>query len=250
MTSREIFQRYADERKAVTPAGYKADDIRGLTRYTPIRPNLDGIVMFSEHSESSIDEAIVIQVEYFKRIDRPFEWKVYDFDVPTDLAVRLEAHGFERGENEAFMVYDVHAHVPRTRRCDLRIERVAAAAGFRHIAIIQEQVWGKSFPWLETSLLESLENSAIYCAYIDEAPVGTGWIEFLAGTEFAELHGGSVLFGERGGGIYSALFDIRVEEAKLRGTKFLAVDAAPMSRPILLKKGFRDVCETLPLRRN
>jgi hypothetical protein len=39
----------------------------------------------------------------------------------------------------------------------------------------------------------------------------------------------------------------RIAEATARGYRWITVDAAPMSRPILLKKGFMRVCWTYPM---
>jgi len=249
MKPREIFRQYVDERKTAVPPGYKVDLVSDLTRYTPIAAALDGIVTFSELPNSSVDDAITAQIDYFRGLGLPFEWKVYDFDTPSDLSERLTARGFERGDNEGFLVYDVKAHATSDRKSSIRIERIIMPEGLHQVVAIQEEVWGRSFPWLESSLLASLSRSAVFCAYLGEAPVGTGWIEFPEDTAFAELHGGAVLPAERSDGIYSALFDIRVSEAKRRGFDFLAVDAAPMSRPILLKKGFTYICDTIPFRK-
>jgi GNAT superfamily N-acetyltransferase len=250
MTPREIFRRYVDERRAANIAGYKIDIIGEITRYTPIAPFLDGIVVFSQFSEHSIDDAISAQAEYFSGIGRAFEWKVYDFDTPADLAERLETKGFERGETEAFLVYRVKAHSSRKEKSKIRVERITTDAGVQQVVAIQEKVWERSFPWLESSLLESLERLAVYCAYVEDVAVGTGWIEFPDCGIFAELHGGAVVPAKRGCGIYSALFDIRAEEAKRRGIEFFTVDAAPMSRPILLHKGFTYVCDIVPFRKS
>lgn len=249
MKLRELFQLYSSERKGMAPVGYKADAIKGLTRYTPLSPDLDGLVMFSELSKSSVDKAISDQIDYFSGIGRPFEWKVHTFDTPCDLTQRLTGRGFEPGTEEGFLIYRVSAHIPRPQKSSVRIERVTTRAGIRQVLSVQERIWDRSFPWLESSLLESLPRVALFCAYRGDVPIGTGWIEFPERAMFAELHGGGVLQSERGHGVYSALFDIRVEEAQCIGADFLAVDAALMSRPILLKKGFMHVCDTMPFRR-
>ena len=44
------------------------------------------------------------------------------------------------------------------------------------------------------------------------------------------------------------MFERRLEAARARGVPYLAVDAAPMSRPILERKGFRYICGTYPMR--
>lgn len=133
------------------------------------------------------------------------------------------------------------------------MERVRDGQGVQDAVAIQEAVWGQDFSWLGETLSRTrsqrLEEVSVYCAYSDAHPVGTGWIEYPVGSRFAELHGGAVLAEMRGRGIYSALFQARLEEARRRGVEFLAVDAAPMSRPILQRKGFMQVCHTYPLRR-
>lgn len=249
MTPRELFYHYATQRKAVAPAGFRRDEISGLSRYTPLAPLLDGLVMFAELADASADEAIAAQTEYFRGLGRPFEWKHYEFDTPADLRTRLETRGFVAGDAEAFMLFDVAEHQPRPSRDGIRVARITNREGLGDVIGVQRQVWGNSFPWLEASLAASLGESAIFCAYAGDTPVGTGWMEFPPAADFAELHGGSVLPEYRGRGIYTQLFDARVAEAAQRECRYLSVDASPKSRPILLRKGFTYICETVPLRK-
>ena len=107
-------------------------------------------------------------------------------------------------------------------------------------------MWKCRLPWLAGVLHEM--SDPIYCARADGRIVGSGWIDFHGGSEFAQLSGGSVAESHRGRGIYSGLFDRRLADAQARGTRYLAVDAAPMSRPILERRGFRFVCHTHPMR--
>lgn len=206
--------------------------------------------MFSELSASAIEEAITEQINYFRSLGRSFEWKVYSLDCPADLSRRLEKRSFVAGDLEAFMVYRVDTCSEIKSGQSFRIERVTSESEIDRVAAVQEVVWGRSFPWLRRSLLTSLEKTAVFCAYADDVPIGTGWIDFPAHSSFAELHGGAVLSHQRSRGVYSALFQARVFEAKARGFRFVAVDAAPMSRPILLRKGFDYVCDTIPFRQN
>ena len=57
------------------------------------------------------------------------------------------------------------------------------------------------------------------------------------------LFGGSTLPEARGHGAYRALVQARWEDAVARGTPDLVTQASPMSRPILARLGFREVCE-------
>ena len=57
------------------------------------------------------------------------------------------------------------------------------------------------------------------------------------------LFGGSTLPEARGRGAYRALVAARWEDAVARGTPVLVTQASPMSRPILGRLGFREVCQ-------
>ena len=94
-------------------------------------------------------------------------------------------------------------------------------------------------------------NSTIYLAYADGRPVARGSASFGEGG--VTLFGGSTLPEARGRGAYRALVAARWEDAVARGTPVLVTQAGPMSRPILVRLGFREVCEIRmprrPLRR-
>ena len=174
------------------------------------------------------------------------EWKLHDFDSPADLKARLLALGLTCHHVEALMVLDRHDAQARDRAASgVAIERASGAA-LEEIVRFQEEVWKCRLPWLLDVLGEMTDP--IYCARADGRVIGSGWIDFHGGSEFAQLCGGAVAETHRGRGVYSALFDVRIAEAKARGTRFLAVDAAPMSRPILERRGFRFVCHTHPMR--
>jgi ribosomal protein S18 acetylase RimI-like enzyme len=248
MNPRNLFLQYAAQRVLATPPGYRLDPVEGITRYTPLAPGLEGLVMFSRLSAEEADDAIDAQIRHFRGVD--FEWKVYGMDRPADLGGRLERKGFQSDVSEAFMLYPIPDGSGRPSATGITIRRVTTPEGVRDVVKIQDVVWGRSFSWLEKSLVDSLDRSAIFCAYLDDRPVGSGWMELPPrGGDFAELHGGAVVPELRGRGIYSALYDARVAEAQRRGVRYFAVDAAPMSRPILERKGFRYICETIPYRR-
>lgn len=246
--AREIFRRYIAQQRSSTLPAFRREDLPGLTRYTPLLPDLEGLVMFTDLPDTQIEAALSEQIAYFADLGRDFEWSVYDFDSPADLAARLERRGFQPDPIEAFMVFPTASHRSRPLRPGVRVERVTDPAQLAGVTAQQEAVWQRPMPWLTRSLTDAMPYTSIYLAYHDEVPAGVGWIRFRAGTDFAGLHGGSVLSGHRGYGLYSALFDVRAEEARQRGVPFLTVDAAPMSRPILVRQGFHLVCETRPWR--
>jgi hypothetical protein len=81
----------------------------------------------------------------------------------------------------------------------------------------------------------------VYLAYLDGVPVATATATF---TEWgAVLNAGSTRESARGRGAYRALVAARWEDAVARGTPALVTQAGAMSRPILERLGFREVCE-------
>jgi len=84
-------------------------------------------------------------------------------------------------------------------------------------------------------------NNVVYLAYVDGKPVARASASF--GERGATLFGGSTLPEARGGGAYRTLVAARWEDAVARGTPVLVTQAGPMSRPILGRLGFREVCE-------
>jgi GNAT superfamily N-acetyltransferase len=153
---------------------------------------------------------------------------------------------------EALMVLQVEdARVDPVSAGDIVIEK-ASGPKLDEIAQLQEEVWRCRLPWLAGVLHQTADpvngTGVAYCARLGDRVVGSGWIDFHGGSRFAQLCGGAVAEDCRGRGIYSLLFERRLLEARARRVPYIAVDAAPMSRPILERKGFRFVCQTYPMR--
>jgi GNAT superfamily N-acetyltransferase len=254
MNPRDVFERFRSERRAQAFPGFSVEVLAHLSRHTATVRGIEGFVLFAEmdaaHAGGLIDE----QVKYFADRREAFEWKVYDFDSPDTLKRLLEARGFEAEESEAFLVlptdnWPASAHAPAS----VTIEKLTAESQLSAYVAAEELIWSNPLPDHLPKYREQLRNAAdsssIYCAYVDGKPVATGRINFPPGSEFAELYGGGVLPEWRGRGLFTAMLSCRIAEAKARGCRLIAVDAAPMSRPILLRKGFMHVCWTYPMRR-
>lgn len=255
MTAEAIYATYVAERRTAQLTDFRWEPQPHLTRYMSLTSGMDGFVMFADLPVGREIELIREQIAYFKAIGQGFEWKVYDFDRPANLKQMLAAEGFVAEPEEAFMVLPLlnHPKESSTRPADVRVERVTTPQGIKDVVAVHDALWNWHSEWLETFLARALtthrDELSIYCAYVDTRPVGIAWTDLTPGSQFADLHGGGVLPEYRGRGIYSRLFNERVQEAAERGYKYLAVDAAPMSRPILLRKGFQHVCFTYPMKR-
>lgn len=254
MDARRIFEEYAEERRSLLVEGFDREEAPHLVRYVARSEGMEGFVLFADLPPGEEEELIRREIGRFARAGQGFEWKVYDFDRPSDLRRRLEAEGFVAGTGEVFLVRPVAGRPPaaRAESATLRAVRIRSDDGVRDVVAVQRAVWGPDHSWLEAqlraSLLDEAREFALFCAYDGDRPVGTGWLRCPPGSRFADIHGGAVLPEARGRGIYSLLLSARVRVAEELGAMYLAVDAAPMSRPILLRLGFEPVCGTVPMR--
>ena len=84
------------------------------------------------------------------------------------------------------------------------------------------------------------EVREIFAAYIDGELVACATAAYLERAVY--LSGAATAPAARGRGAYRALVRARWDEAVRRGTPMLVVQAGGMSRPILERIGFRQVC--------
>jgi GNAT superfamily N-acetyltransferase len=203
-----------------------------------------GAVIYWDLAGADIEAVVREQVAFYDSVGQDFEWKVYDHDSPADLGARLIAHGFEAEAEESIVVLDLRALPERLHAANVDdVERVLEPDAVEEIVDMMRSVWHEDFSDLAASLRDQLREDSshlgLYVARADAAPVSVGWIRFHEGGSFASLWGGTTLPAYRNRGLYSALVAVRSREALRRGARYLTVDAAPTSRPILEKLGFR-----------
>jgi GNAT superfamily N-acetyltransferase len=253
MDPRAIFQQYRAERRRQAYTGFKLQLLPRLSRYVAEIKGADGFVAFADLKAESVSADVQEQIAFFVGLQQSFEWKVYDFDSPADLRAILAAFGFAQSDEEAFLVADAKSWRPSKHEIPgLFIQRVTDPRQLRDFVSAEQSIWPEhDLSWHIRKYTEELARDpgsvSIYCAYLDEQPVGTGRVSFPPNSAFAELNGGGIVASARGRGIFTALLNHRIAEATARGYQWLAVDAAPMSRPILLRKGFQHVCWTYPM---
>ncbi|HVB44756.1 MAG TPA: GNAT family N-acetyltransferase [Streptosporangiaceae bacterium] len=243
-------------RRNVEPDGTGAtyeDDGIVVRRLAPPGQHGSG-VFWSGLDAGSADTMIADQVALFGRRGDRFEWKLYSFDAPADLAQRLLAAGFVPEDDEAFMVAAAAAVSEALRPAVLpdgvSLEHVSDAAGIERLIGVHEQLFRHDESELRQALLAQFradpETVGLVVANAGGQPVCAARIEFLHGTEFAGLWGGGTLPQWRGRGIYRALVRYRAELAVQRGYRYLTVDASDQSRPILERVGFTALATTTP----
>ena len=168
-------------------------------------------------------------------------WEIGSHATPPDLVDRL----LERGlvdDSTPLAVGMVLTEPPAgdtppgiaVRRATTPVERRAAG----RIAAV---AFGIPYPERPEEDDQGDPNNVAYVAYLDGEPVARATASF---SEHAvTLFGGATLPEARGRGAYRALVAARWEDAVQRGTPALVTQASPMSRPILQRLGFREVCE-------
>ncbi len=166
-------------------------------------------------------------------------WEVGTHATPADLVERLFALGLVEDSIPlavGMVLSEPPAHAPpevEVRRAETDDERLASA----RIAAV---AFGGPIP-TAVKPREVDPNNLEYLAYVDGEPVAR------ASGSFSEhgvtLFGGATLPEARGRGAYRALVAARWEDAVARGTPALVTQASPMSRPILARLGFEEVCE-------
>lgn len=167
-------------------------------------------------------------------------WEVGTHATPPDLVERLYALGLVDDEPTALAIGMVlteppaHAEAPgvEVRRAETPEERLAA----ERIAVA---AFGDGPEPTEAPAAKP--GHATYLAYVDGRPVARATAAF--GEHGVTLFGGATVPEARGRGAYRALVAERWRDAVAAGTPALVTQAGPLSRPILARLGFRELCE-------
>jgi hypothetical protein len=167
-------------------------------------------------------------------------WEVGTHATPTDLVDRLHALGLVDDEPTALAIGMVLDHEPPAAPPDVEVRRVETDEEFYEAERIAAIAFGMGGPPARRRY-EPDPNNRIYLAYVDGIPVARGSGAF--GELGVTLFGGSTLPEARGRGAYRAIVAARWHDAVERGTPLLVTQAGPMSRPILTRLGFREMCE-------
>jgi GNAT superfamily N-acetyltransferase len=169
-------------------------------------------------------------------------WEVATGAKPRDLVARLEERGLEVTEHQVGMVLD---RPPAQAETGVEVRRVQTDDEYYEAERIAVIAFGETAPAERRAYVPD-PNNPIYLAFVDGRPVARGSAAYSE--HGVTLFGGSTLPEARGRGAYRALVAARWEDAVARGTPLLVTQASPMSRPILARLGFREVCEITALR--
>ena len=249
MKTMEVMHAYNEhERKAINDIDGKVINTDDVVKFVSDNPEGSYISYFSLN-EKTAQAAIEQEMAYFSALGKPFEWKTYCTDSPSNIGKLLISNGFEQEEPESFMALNLATTSERDVD-NSRFVEVVDAKGIRDAVSVQEQVWGGNYDWQYAHLLNmkthTPDDISIYVVYEDGKPVTSAWIMFNGESPFAGIWGGSTIAEYRGKGHYSLLLNKRINEAKKRGKQYLIIDASDMSRPIVEKHGFEFISTTTP----
>lgn len=198
-----------------------------------------------------LDALITLHRDFFAARGEAVEWKTRGHDEPADLTARLLAAGFVPEDRETVLVAEAgHLNIEPVLPAGVILRRAADRVDFDRIAAMQEQIWGEDHTWLadelESGVRDDPHDVLVFVAEANGLVVSSCRLEFVPGTEFAGLWGGSTLPDWRGRGIYRAMVAHRAGLAVSRGVRYLQVDASDESKPILLRLGFQAITTTTP----
>lgn len=230
-----------EHRVGTTIPGYRRERTAETCRFIDHEGTLS-LVLHSRLKPETADAIIEREIAHFRGLGHAFEWKVFDHDRPADLRERLVARGFKAAESVAVLIRETRDASPASGPVTVR--RLTDPDDVGDMLGIWQAAWPgeDQTHWarkIAVAMRERPGDVVPFVAYVDGRPASTGRVVFSPGDPFAYLGGGATRPEFRRRGLYTALLQARMAEAAARGVGHLMVDARPMSRPILEKRGFR-----------
>lgn len=188
---------------------------------------------------SKIQKIVAERVEYFKSVNKNFEWKLYDFDHTSRVEQELIQTGFWKGREDQVMFAPTNLSVKSSVH-DLRVLPVKTDEDFSKIENVQNSVWNeKSKAFLERLKIEAEQSNSrldIFMTEYQGQVISCGWVRHYG--EISFFFGGSTLAEFRGLGSYAALVRERILVSRKRGSKYVVSECSPDSEKALRKLKF------------
>lgn len=247
-----ILRLFDEERQRIPDDDITFSSTRYLVRAIDSHGSWAGIV-YSCFPEEETERVITGEIEFFAKLNRGFEWKVYSHDKPANLLAELGRRGFQIGEEEALLIRDLRelpAALTAPLPAGVSVTPVTDENGVNDFLSVEAALWPAAEK-LRDRLLATLSDPAqrelAFVAYAGGNPIGCGRLTAPRESRFAGLWGGAVLPDFRGRGVYRGLLAARIMHIlRFSSVEYLRVDALPASRPILEKYGFRQIASTWP----
>ena len=215
----------------------------------PSSNGVGGMRWSADEADQKIEEIIA----YHRERNIGFEWWVGPFDTPLDLRERLERHGLILAGDAATMA---HTHLDQLEiPVNVQVE-IEVLDGYNEASIDAmlrmmivcfnmpaDEVAERRPVWVERMRdPKEREIHTNYLARLNGEPAGFGRLSLRGGLGY--LSGGAVLPEFRGQHVYSTLLRRRLEHARTQGYHIVAIQAEPLSRPIVTRCGFKEYTRT------
>lgn len=200
-------------------------------------------VTFSALAEADADQVIDATIAEYRELGLKFRWSVGPGSAPADLGARLERRGLVAswGRGMARSTTELPGEVDRA----IVVEEIEEASVGEFSRVMAEG-WGLELAPIETvnrCIVAAPEHrQRMFLARWDDEPAAVA--SYVAFPRSAYLLGGVVLPRFRGRGLYRALVQARLADARARGVALATSHAREAtSAPILERLGFATICQ-------
>jgi hypothetical protein len=225
----------------------EGDGVERADRIIRILADTWRMVAWSDLDEASADPIIAREIDRFSGLGE-WEWKLYSYDRPPDLADRLLAAGFVPEPQETLLIAAIaDLPVEATPPDGVSLEVIDDERGVADLVSVHNEAFGEtpSFAhWLLGELRAGRTQAVV--AMAGDRPISAGRVDYYGDSGFAGLYGGGTVPDWRHRGVFRAVVARRTALAAARGCRYIQVDAADTSRPILERLGFTAVATTTP----
>lgn len=213
-----------------------------------LSPYMNSVVRTRLNPDTDVDKCIETILTQARKRSVPLGWFLLPGTEPTDMASKLEAHGFKHDGDEAGMAVDLQTlpdSVPAQE--NLKIVEVL------DIPTLETWIttWGESYNANEAKRQSRFSFRASmgldvklryrsYLAYLDDLPVATS--ELFLGAGVASVVWVGTIPSARRQGFGAAITLAPLLEARRLGYRIGALTASPMGFPVYLKLGFKEFC--------
>jgi GNAT superfamily N-acetyltransferase len=235
--------------------GAEIEETSALARHVafPFNPMYKG-VWRARLSESDADAAIVESIGWFKARNAPFAfWWVDTRTTPSDMDMRLRAHGFAAWEEDApgmaaglnDLNYELMIHTPTGYKQEyVSDERGLLDFKTAFVNGFEVPEWAGQ-AWVDATLAFGIEHAPwrCYVGRLNGVPVACNML--FNGAGVASVFGVATVPEARGKGIGAAITLIAYEEARQLGYRYGVLFATELGVPVYRRIGFREVGATI-----
>ncbi|MCB0015306.1 MAG: hypothetical protein KDE34_25490 [Anaerolineales bacterium] len=226
--------------------GEKKEAFPNLVRFVRAAPGMN-YVLYSKLEATEVDQVIKEQIDFFSQLDQPFNWKIFEHDEAASLVKQLQAHGYERVDDEydVIMVLDLEA-IPERLLAPVAkdVRRLRQADQLKDVVAVLNNAYGGDFGWLHQRMGPVMEIPGyvdLYAGYENGEPVACGWAFAYPNIEFTAFFGGTTIEAHRHKGWFASILAARVQHARSLGRRYATVGAEPEIQSMLEKFGFERI---------